>query len=86
MPRRPPRKPDPRLDLSALVRQAGCRTVQDAVDHLLLRFMSVPVDADTLAALLRRIADALNADGIASPGGASWHPGNVQRALARIAA
>ena len=35
---------------------------------------------------LRRIADALNADGIASPGGASWHPGNVQRALARIAA
>ena len=34
---------------------------------------------------LRRIADALNADGIASPGGASWHPGNVQRALARIA-
>lgn len=35
---------------------------------------------------LRRIADALNAEGIASPGGASWHPGNVQRALARIAA
>ena len=34
---------------------------------------------------LRRIADTLNADGIASPGGASWHPGNVQRALARIA-
>ena len=33
---------------------------------------------------LRRIADTLNADGIASPGGASWHPGNVQRALARI--
>ena len=33
---------------------------------------------------LRRIADALNADGIASPGGASWHPGNVQRALARV--
>ena len=35
---------------------------------------------------LRRIADALNADGIASPGGASWHPGNVQRALARVSA
>ena len=33
---------------------------------------------------LRCIADTLNADGIASPGGASWHPGNVQRALARI--
>ena len=33
---------------------------------------------------LRCIADTLNADGIASPGGASWHPGNVQRALARL--
>jgi DNA invertase Pin-like site-specific DNA recombinase len=33
---------------------------------------------------LRRIAETLNADGIASPGGASWHPGNVQRALARL--
>ena len=33
---------------------------------------------------LRRIADTLNADGIPSPGGASWHPGNVQRALGRI--
>ena len=33
---------------------------------------------------MRRIADALNADGVPSPGGASWHPGNVQRALARI--
>lgn len=41
-----PRDPA-RLDLSTLVRQAGCRTAQDAVDHLLLRFMSVPVDADT---------------------------------------
>ena len=35
---------------------------------------------------LRRIAEALNADGVPSPGGASWHPGNVQRALARVAA
>jgi DNA invertase Pin-like site-specific DNA recombinase len=33
---------------------------------------------------LRRIAETLNAEGIASPGGASWHPGNVQRALVRI--
>jgi DNA invertase Pin-like site-specific DNA recombinase len=35
---------------------------------------------------LRRIAEALNADGVPSPGGASWHPGNVQQALARVAA
>lgn len=33
---------------------------------------------------LRRIAETLNAEGIASPGGASWHPTNVQRALARM--
>jgi len=35
---------------------------------------------------LRRIAETLNAEGIASPGGASWHPTNVQRALARVGA
>ena len=35
---------------------------------------------------LRRIAETLNADGVPSPGGASWNPGNVQRALARVAA
>ena len=34
---------------------------------------------------LRRIAEVLNADGVPSPAGASWHPGNVQRALARVA-
>jgi hypothetical protein len=44
-----------RLDLSAMVRAAGSRTAADAVDHLLLRFLSVPVDTATrkrLAAFL----------------------------------
>ncbi|MGH8631733.1 MAG: DUF1800 domain-containing protein, partial [Burkholderiales bacterium] len=36
-----------RLDLSAMVRGARCRTAADAVDHLLARFLSVPIDAAT---------------------------------------
>ncbi len=44
-------KPIPRstaqLDLSAMVRAAGCKTTQQAVDHLLLRFLTAPVDSDT---------------------------------------
>jgi uncharacterized protein (DUF1800 family) len=44
-------KPIPRttaqLDLSAMVRAAGCKTARDAVDHLLLRFVSVPVSTAT---------------------------------------
>lgn len=41
-----PRMPA-RIDLSKMVRDAGCVTAQQAVDHLLLRFMSVPVDRET---------------------------------------
>jgi hypothetical protein len=41
-----------RLDLSAMVRAANCRTAADAVDHLLVRFLSVPVDAATRARLV----------------------------------
>ena len=33
---------------------------------------------------LRRIATTLNDEGVASPGGGSWHPTNVQRAMERI--
>ncbi len=44
-------KPIPRttaqLDLSAMVRVAGCKTAREAVDHLLLRFVSVPVSSAT---------------------------------------
>jgi hypothetical protein len=49
-----PRMPA-RIDLSQMVRDAGCVTTQQAVDHLLMRFLSVPLDADTrekIAALL----------------------------------
>ena len=44
-------KPIPRttaqLDLSALVRAAGCKTAREAVEQLLLRFVSVPVNTAT---------------------------------------
>ncbi|MBC8007513.1 MAG: DUF1800 domain-containing protein [Prolixibacteraceae bacterium] len=44
-------KPIPRatadLDLSAMVLGAGCRNARDAVDYLLARFVSVPLDAGT---------------------------------------
>ena len=60
-------KPLPRttaqLDLSAMVRTAGCKTARDAVDHLLLRFVSVPVSAatrDSMVAMLE--ADLGTAD------------------------
>jgi len=52
-------KPIPRttaqLDLSGMVRAAGCSTARDAVEHLLLRFVSVPVNAaarDSLVTML----------------------------------
>lgn len=57
-----PRMPA-RIDLSKMVRDAGCTTARQAVDHLLVRFISVPVDAETrtkIAALLE--ADLGTAD------------------------
>jgi uncharacterized protein (DUF1800 family) len=57
-----------RLDLSAMVREAGARTAADAVDRLIERFMSVPVDGATrkrLAVLLTEelgTEDLLRAD------------------------
>ena len=60
-------KPIPRttaqLDLSAMVRTAGCKTAREAVDHLLLRFVSVPVSSaarDGMVAMLE--ADLGTAD------------------------
>ena len=41
-----PRMPA-RIDLSQMVRDAGCTSAQQAVNHLLMRFLSVPVDAET---------------------------------------
>jgi hypothetical protein len=56
-------KPIPRapaqLDLAKLVRDAGCLTTQQAVDHLLMRFLVVPVDADTRTKLAELLANDL---------------------------
>ncbi len=55
-------KPIPRtlaqLDVSAMVRAAGCKTTQSAVDHLLARFLSMPIQGDTR----QKIAAMLEAD------------------------
>ena len=51
------------LDLSAMVRAAGCKTAREAVDQLLLRFVSVPLNTatrDSMAAMLE--ADLGTAD------------------------
>jgi DNA invertase Pin-like site-specific DNA recombinase len=71
--------------LGAIGRVLADQNKAEAVDRL------API-ADRLRALkaegltMRRIAEALNADGVPSPGGGSWHPGNVQRALTRVTA
>lgn len=41
-----PRMPA-RIDLSQMVRDARCASAQQAVDHMLMRFLSVPVDEET---------------------------------------
>ena len=55
-------KPIPRataqLDIAGMVRAAGCKTTQEAVDHLLTRFLSTPVNAE----LRKKIADVLASD------------------------
>jgi len=40
-----------RLDLAGMVRKAGCKNAQQAVDYLLNRFISVPIDLKTRTAL-----------------------------------
>jgi hypothetical protein len=56
-------KPIPRdtaqIDLSALVTKAGCRTTTEAVDHLLARFLSVPIDRETRSQLTRFLESEL---------------------------
>ena len=53
-------KPIPRsyaqLNLTSMVQQAGCKTTQQAVDYLLLRFLSLPIDSESrkkIAAMLQ---------------------------------
>ena len=46
------------LDVSGMVRAAGCKTTQDAVDHLLLRFLTTPVSPE----LRKKIGELLASD------------------------
>jgi hypothetical protein len=56
-------KPIPRtlaqIDLSAMVRAAGCTTPQAAVDHLLARFLSTPIAAGTREKIAAMLASEL---------------------------
>jgi len=56
-------KPIPRhtaeIELAKLVTAAGCRTSAQAVDHLVARFMSVPIDAATRSRLTRFLESEL---------------------------
>ena len=48
-----------RIDLSQMVRDAGCTSAQQAVDHLLMRFLSTPIDAETRMKIGALLADDL---------------------------
>ena len=56
-------KPIPRttaqLDLTAMVRGAGCTSAQQAVDYFAARFLSVPLDSATRAALTAFLEDEI---------------------------
>lgn len=56
-------KPIPRataqLDLSAMVLGAGCKNTREAVDYLLARFVSVPLDAGTHERIARFLENEL---------------------------
>jgi uncharacterized protein (DUF1800 family) len=53
-----PRMPA-RIDLSQMVRDAGCVSAQQAVNHLLTRFLSTPVDAETRKKITALLVDDL---------------------------
>lgn len=59
-------KPIPRdtaqLDLSRMLRQAACRSSAQAVDHLLQRFLSVPVSAAARQQLIDLLTQDLGTD------------------------
>jgi len=59
------------IDLVSMVRSAGAKTAADAVDHLLLRFMRAPLDAEDRQALVDFLAGLVEA----RLGGASFGSG-----------
>jgi hypothetical protein len=65
-------KPSPRqtalLDLAGMVRAAVCRNAQQAVDMLLARFLSVPVDAAARARVGNFLEGELGTSDLAAAG------------------
>lgn len=62
-------KPIPRttaqLDLTGMIRSAGCENTEQAVEYLLNRFLSVPVDANTHTALSSYLEKELGSSDLA---------------------
>ena len=56
------------LDLVRLVDEAGATTVEEVVDHLVRRFLRVPVDAAARRVLVERLRHELGADRMPPPG------------------
>ena len=56
------------LDLVRLVDEAGTTTVEEVVDHLVRRFLRVPVDAAARRVLVERLRNELGADRMPPPG------------------
>jgi uncharacterized protein (DUF1800 family) len=63
------------LDLARLLDEAGATTAEEVVDHLVRRFLRVPVDAAARDVLVAHLRDELGADRIPS------HTPQVERAL-----
>ena len=56
------------LDLFAMVTAAGATTAGDVVDHLVRRFLRVPVDDAARAVLVERLREDLGGDRLPGPG------------------
>jgi len=65
-------KPVPRntanLDLVRLMRDAGAESAAEIVDHLVRRFLRVPLDAEARMVLVERLRDELGGDRVTTPG------------------
>jgi hypothetical protein len=65
-------KPIPRqtaqLDIAEMVRNAGCRTAQQAVDYLSARFLSVTLDVQTRTRIASFLESELGTDDLAQAG------------------
>lgn len=56
---RPIERRPPRLDLTLMLSQAGCRTAKEGVNHLVMRFFSSPIDKETKESITKFLVQQL---------------------------